>query len=147
MENNKKLQRDMQNKVIGGVCSGLGNYLGLDASLVRLFFALAFFIFSTGFWIYIILWIVMPAGYGTQNETNYFVSPDGTTEGSPEAQGDVTKTSKSKGSLTAGLILIGIGALGLLNRYIPEINWHTAWPILLIVLGLFLIIPFNSRKS
>ena len=147
MENNKKLQRDTQHKVIGGVCSGLANYLGLDTSLVRLFFAIAFFIFSTGFWIYIILWIVMPAGYDIQNETNYFVSPDGTTEASPEAQSDVSKTSNSRGSLTAGLILIGIGVLGLLNRYIPEINWHTAWPILLIVLGLFLIIPFNSRKS
>lgn len=147
MENNKKLQRDTQNKVIGGVCSGLANYLGLDASLVRLFFAIAFFIFSTGFWVYIILWIVMPAGNSAQNEANYFVSPDGTTEGSSETQGDGLKTSNSKGSLTAGLILIGIGVLGLLNRYIPEINWQTAWPVLLIVLGLFLIIPFNVKKS
>lgn len=147
MENNKKLQRDTQNKVIGGVCSGLANYLGLDASLVRLFFAIAFFIFSTGFWVYIILWIVMPAGYSVQNEANYFVSPDGTTEVSQETQGDGLRTPNSKGSLTAGLILIGIGVLGLLNRYIPEINWQTAWPVLLIVLGLFLIIPFNVKKS
>ena len=147
MENNKKLQRDTQNKVIGGVCSGLANYLGLDASLVRLFFAIAFFIFSTGFWVYIILWIVMPASYSVQNEANYFVSPDGTTEVSQETQGDGLRTPNSKGSLTAGLILIGIGVLGLLNRYIPEINWQTAWPVLLIVLGLFLIIPFNVKKS
>ena len=147
MENNKKLQRDTQNKVIGGVCSGLANYLGLDASLVRLFFAIAFFIFSTGFWVYIILWIVMPASYSVQNEANYFVSPDGTTEVSQETQGDGLRTPNSKGSLTAGLILIGIGVLGLLNRYIPEINWQTAWPVLLIILGLFLIIPFNVKKS
>ena len=78
MENNKKLQRDTQHKVIGGVCSGLANYLGLDASLVRLFFAIAFFIFSTGFWVYIILWIVMPEGnnnlYNNNNSNNFYNS-------------------------------------------------------------------------
>ena len=143
----KKLQRDTMNKVIGGVCSGLANYFGIDASLVRLLFAFMFLCASAGFWLYIILWIVMPAGQGVQNETSYFVSPDGTTEVSSETPNDGMKTSKSKGSLVAGLILIGIGALGLLNKYIPEINWETAWPILLIVLGLFLIIPFNTKKS
>ena len=147
MENNKKLQRDTQHKVIGGVCSGLANYLGLDASLVRLFFAIAFLIFSTGFWVYIILWIVMPAGIDAPSDATYFVSPGGSTEASPDSESGGLKTSNSKGTLTAGLILIGIGVLGLLNRYIPEINWQTAWPIMLIVLGLFLIFPFSVKKS
>ena len=62
MENQKKLQRDKQNKVIGGVCSGMANYFGIDAALIRLLFVVAFLFFSTGFWIYVILWIVMPAG-------------------------------------------------------------------------------------
>ena len=142
----KKLQRDSRNKVIGGVCAGLANYFDIDASLVRLLFAFMFLCASAGFWLYIILWIVMPAGQISQN-ADYFVSPDGTTEVTEEGKNDIQKTPKSKGSLVAGLILIGIGAIGLLHRYIPEINWDTAWPILLIVLGLFLIIPFNSKKS
>ena len=142
----KKLQRDSRNKVIGGVCAGLANYFDIDASLVRLLFAFMFLCASAGFWLYIILWIVMPAGQISQN-ADYFVSPDGTTEVTEEGKNDSLKTPKSKGSLVAGLILIGIGAIGLLHRYIPEINWDTAWPILLIVLGLFLIIPFNSKKS
>ena len=142
----KKLQRDTKNKVIGGVCAGLANYFDIDASLVRLLFAFMFLCASAGFWLYIILWIVMPAGQISQN-ADYFVSPDGTTEVTEEGKNDSLKTPKSKGSLVAGLILIGIGAIGLLHKYIPEINWDTAWPILLIVLGLFLIIPFNSKKS
>ena len=142
----KKLQRDTKNKVIGGVCAGLANYFDIDASLVRLLFAFMFLCASAGFWLYIILWIVMPAGQISQN-ADYFVSPDGTTEVTEEGKNDSLKTPKSKGSIVAGLILIGIGAIGLLHRYIPEINWDTAWPILLIVLGLFLIIPFNSKKS
>ena len=143
----KKLQRDTKNKVIGGVCSGLANYFGIDAALLRVLFVVLFLCASTGFWLYIILWIVMPASQGIQNETNYFVSPDGTAEVSEEEKNDSPKSTKSKGSLVAGLILIGIGVVGLLNKYIPEINWETAWPVLLIVLGLFLIIPFNNRKS
>lgn len=143
----KKLQRDTNNKVIGGVCSGLANYFDIDASLVRLLFAFMFLCASAGFWLYIILWVVMPAGQGIQAEASSFVSSDETTEVSTEAPSEGLKTSKSKGSLVAGLILIGIGAIALLHRYIPEINWDTAWPILLIVLGLFLIIPFNRNKS
>lgn len=143
----KKLQRDSKNKVIGGVCSGLANYFDIDASLVRLLFAFMFLFASAGFWLYIILWVVMPVGQGSQGETSNFVSSDDTTEVSSETQSDGLKASKSKGSLVAGLILIGIGAIGLLHRYIPEINWDTAWPILLILLGLFLIIPFNTKKS
>ena len=143
----KKLQRDTTNKAIGGVCSGLANYFNIDAALLRVLFVLMFLCASAGFWLYIILWIVMPAGQGIQNEASHFVSSDDTTEVSEETQSDSVKSPKPKGSLVAGLILIGIGAIGLLHRYIPEINWDTAWPILLILLGLFLIIPFNSKKS
>lgn len=134
---NKRLQRDTQNKVIGGVCSGLANYFDIDASLVRLLFAIAFLVFSSGFWIYLILWIIMPAGSGVQaaEMTDGVVS-------------DVTETSKkNKGSLVAGLILIGIGLIGLLHIYIPEISWEVAWPILLILLGIFLIVPINRKLS
>ena len=146
MGNYKKLQRDMQHKVIGGVCSGLANYFGIDAALIRLLFAIAFFFFSSGFWIYVILWIVMPSGDGLQDKADYFVSPDGSAEASESSEGNPGEPNPNRGSLIAGLVLIGIGALGLLNRYVPELNWHTAWPILLIVLGLFLIIPLKTRS-
>ena len=146
MENNKKLQRDTQNKVIGGVCSGLANYFDIDASLVRLLFAIAFFVFSTGFWIYILLWIVMPAGRVEKKGASYVVSPEGTTEAS-ESNTDMVKYKPSKGGLIAGLILIGMGVIGLLHYYVPDVNWRTIWPIVLILFGLFLIVPFNSKKS
>ena len=42
----KKLQRDTQHKVIGGVCAGLANYFGIDATLLRLL--LAFMILFAG---------------------------------------------------------------------------------------------------
>lgn len=54
---------------------------------------------------------------------------------------------KGKGGLIAGLILIGIGLLSLLERYVPNLNWLTSWPIALIVVGVILIVPFKNKKS
>ncbi|MEM9686499.1 MAG: PspC domain-containing protein [Bacteroidota bacterium] len=56
----KQLFRDTKNKYIGGVCSGLGHYLNIDAIWVRLLFIL-FTIFSGfGIIVYILFWILVP---------------------------------------------------------------------------------------
>lgn len=57
----RKLFRDTENSVIGGVCSGISTYLGIsDPIFLRLIFLIAFFGFGTGFLLYIILWVVIP---------------------------------------------------------------------------------------
>ncbi len=56
----KKLYRDIDNKYIGGVCSGIGHYIGLDAIWVRLIFILVAFSTGFGFLAYILLWILVP---------------------------------------------------------------------------------------
>lgn len=55
----KRLYRDTDDKIIGGVCSGIGHYLAIDPLWVRLIFILLFF---GGFPIiaYLILWIIVP---------------------------------------------------------------------------------------
>ncbi|MEQ9402936.1 MAG: PspC domain-containing protein [Cyclobacteriaceae bacterium] len=60
----KRLFRS-QEKVIGGVCAGLADYLGLDPTLVRAGY-LVLSILSAAFpgvLVYIILWIIMPERY------------------------------------------------------------------------------------
>jgi len=59
MEN--KLQRSSNDKMIGGVCGGLGEHFKIDPTLVRLAFALLFFLGGHGLLLYIILWVIMPA--------------------------------------------------------------------------------------
>ena len=133
----KKLQRDTNHKVIGGVCAGLANYFDMDASLLRLLLAFMILFAGTGFWLYIILWIVMPAGNGFQP----------TAETIDAVMNDAFPNSQiNKGSLVVGLILIGLGALGLIHRFVPAFNWQMVWPIILIVLGLVLLIP-KDKKS
>lgn len=57
----KRLFRDTDNALIAGVAAGLGNYFGLDTTLVRLFFVLIV-IFSAGFGIilYLLMWLIVP---------------------------------------------------------------------------------------
>ena len=58
--NTKTLYRSTSDKMIGGVCGGLGKYFEIDPTVVRLIFALFFFGFGSGFLVYVLLWIIMP---------------------------------------------------------------------------------------
>ena len=73
----KKLYRDLENKKIGGVCAGLGNYFDFDVAAIRIIFcviALALLFGGarngawslTGFAAYAILWLAMPAARTAQ---------------------------------------------------------------------------------
>ena len=55
-----RLYRDDNDKILGGVCGGLANYLRVDASVVRIIFAILLFGAGTGFLIYLLLWIILP---------------------------------------------------------------------------------------
>jgi phage shock protein C len=57
---NDKLHRSSSDKMIGGVCGGLGEKLNIDSSLIRLAFVLLFFFGGHGLLIYLILWMIMP---------------------------------------------------------------------------------------
>ena len=57
----KRLYRSNKNRMIAGICGGLGEYLNLDPTIVRLIAVVGFFATaSIVFWAYIILWIVIP---------------------------------------------------------------------------------------
>lgn len=55
-----KLYRSRDNKLIAGVCGGLGKHLGIDPLLVRLFFVLLIFANGIGIILYLILLILVP---------------------------------------------------------------------------------------
>ena len=67
----KRLFRSEKDKVIAGVCSGLAAYFNIDPNLVRVVFV-AGLIFGLGafFWIYIILWVVVPTESQVANDNN-----------------------------------------------------------------------------
>jgi phage shock protein PspC (stress-responsive transcriptional regulator) len=56
----KRLFRNPDNKIIGGVSSGIATYLNIDALWIRLLFIITLFAGGTGVFVYIILWVAMP---------------------------------------------------------------------------------------
>jgi phage shock protein PspC (stress-responsive transcriptional regulator) len=61
----KRLYRDSESRILGGVCAGLGHYFGIDPVLIRVLWAVALFMFGIGFFAYLILWIIVPKAITT----------------------------------------------------------------------------------
>ncbi len=61
----KRLFRDDAHKMVGGVCSGLAAYFGIEVVWLRIVWALLFFFGGSGFILYVILWAVLPSAKTT----------------------------------------------------------------------------------
>jgi phage shock protein PspC (stress-responsive transcriptional regulator) len=57
---NRRLYRDTDNSVLGGVCSGLGAYFSLDPVILRVLFVVFAFAWGITIILYLILWIIVP---------------------------------------------------------------------------------------
>ena len=56
----KRLTRDTRNKMLGGVCSGIGSYFGVDPTIVRVVWVLLALGAGFGVIAYIICWLIIP---------------------------------------------------------------------------------------
>ena len=56
----RRLYRDGDNRILGGVCSGMGAYFNIDPVILRIIFVLVLFMGGASVLIYLILWIVVP---------------------------------------------------------------------------------------
>ena len=56
----KKLYRSRADYMIGGVCGGLGEYLGIDSTVVRVIMALATFVGGMSLLVYLLMWLIIP---------------------------------------------------------------------------------------
>ena len=63
METKRTLFRDTDNKMLGGVASGLAEYMGWDVTVTRLVFVFCLFAVQGSVLAYILAWIVMPVKY------------------------------------------------------------------------------------
>lgn len=56
----RKLYRSRQHRSLGGVCGGLADYLNTDATLIRVIMGFGIFFGGVSFWIYLLLWLIIP---------------------------------------------------------------------------------------
>lgn len=141
-----KLYRSRTDKMIGGVCSGLGQYLGIDSTIVRLFFVLLALADGIGVLIYLVLWLIMPSeshAEGATLEETIRVGAGEIAERVHTLGDDLREAVRSphpQAGLIAGVTLIVLGIVVLLqNLNLPWLYWldfGVLWPVLLIVGGL-----------
>jgi phage shock protein PspC (stress-responsive transcriptional regulator) len=137
----KRLYRSCKNRIIGGVCGGLGEYFEIDPVLIRLIVALLFF---TGVSIifYILAWIIIPEEptCSDRQQRNDPISSD------VKKASDKTEKIKdiNESRLVVGAIIILIGILFLFQNILGFKLWETLWPLILVFLGLFFI--FKAQK-
>ncbi len=144
-----RLHRSRTDKMIGGVCGGLGAYLGIDPTIVRLFFVLlALPGGGIGFVLYLILWVVLPyPDEGTLGAPGTVMTGSGEIAGQARRMGEDLRSAVQSPHPQAGLIvgaaLIILGALYLVDQLnLPFLFWlrpGMLWPVLLIIAGAALV--------
>ncbi|MFO8037293.1 MAG: PspC domain-containing protein [Anaerolineales bacterium] len=137
-----KLYRSRTNRMLGGVCGGLGIYLNIDPTIVRLLFILLLFGSDFGFLLYIVLWILVPEE-GRELTGEERGIGDRFRDMGDDIQEAVAQPHPQAGILLgAGLIIIG-GILFLDQMNIRWLTWldlDMLWPLILIIGGVSLLI-------
>ena len=59
-QENKRLYRSREDRILGGVCGGLAEYLDADPSLIRLLWVLIALVWGLGILLYLAAWIIIP---------------------------------------------------------------------------------------
>ena len=146
-----RLYRSESNRTIAGVCGGLGEFLGIDPLIIRIFFIIWTILGEFSVLVYFILWVVIP---------NKSASDAGDTFKSEELGARFRLMGSELGSAArqpsqelityAGAGLIGWGVFYLLRQFgLPWLNWNYSlylWPALLIIAGVFVLIRATRKK-
>jgi phage shock protein C len=163
-----------QDRILGGVCSGLAAGFHVDSLWVRIAFVLLAFVQGLGVLLYLILWVVMPEqveGQGVERSGLDSVAADvrrlwaevraqfGTSAAPPAgAPGAIASQAQPatpatpvpgaahNQSLVLGLLLVVIGLIILANN-IGFVSWDVLWPAALIAAGVGLLIRALNRRT
>lgn len=129
----QRAYRSKKHKVIGGVCAGLAEYFDIDPVLLRIGFAVAFFVYGTGFLLYIILMFALP---DKEEVMGYPAAPADDSASSFESETEFYPgKDKSKRNLMGGIILMIVGLIFLAENFIPNVDFGDLWPLILVAIG------------
>jgi len=116
-----RLTRSREDRMLGGVCAGLGRYLGIDPTIVRIV-AVALILSGVGVIAYIVAWVVIPE------------APPGAPEMAAPHQDRRTT------AIVIGAALIAIGSLLVVRQTMPWFAHGTFWPLIMLGTGVAILI-------
>lgn len=149
---NQKLYRSRNQKVLGGVCGGLGEYLNLDPVLVRVIFVVLAFFHGFGLILYVIMLVIVPQkpivwqmpGETAPIDTSTNVSTDEVQQ-STVFETSQLKQEPSKGKVIAGIVLIVLGVVFLFENIWPFFDFEDFFPLILVGIGI--VILWNALRK
>jgi phage shock protein C len=110
------LRRSQRERVIAGVCGGIGRYLGVDPVLLRIAVIVLALANGLGLIAYVVAWVAIP-----EEQPGQPVGPP------PEAR-------RETGRLVLGGALVVLGLVLLLDRLAPDLD-RLFWPLALVAVG------------
>jgi phage shock protein PspC (stress-responsive transcriptional regulator) len=146
----EKLFRSSQNKIIGGVCGGLGEYFQIDPIFVRIFFMLWVVVGEWGVLAYFLLWLIIPpqqyaGGSFQHNDLGARFRLIG------DDLRDLFQNPSSQLLTYGGIALIGVGAVTLARAlgwdWTKYWNSTLIWAGLLIIGGVFVLVKTYLKKK
>lgn len=143
MNNTKKLYRSKTDRVIFGVCGGLGEYFEIDPILIRIIFILLAFSGGSGVIIYLLLAVIIPEGKEQNGKAKKL---DEVIEDAQGKTQDLAEQIKNNSNWIAnarniiGLIIV-LWGFDILFKQIFNfspftwINWGVFWALIVILIG------------
>jgi phage shock protein C len=115
------VRRSRSERVIAGVCGGLGRYLGIDPMLLRVAFIILSLANGLGLIAYVVAWVAIPE------------------EGPDQPAGPVPEPRRETGRLVLGGSLVVLGLVLLLDRLAPDLD-ELFWPVAVVAVGVGIIL-------
>ncbi len=139
----KRLYRSETDQVMGGVCSGIGEYFGIDPVFIRILFVFTFFVFGSGFLLYLALWVLLPSKTELAKQTSEVINSNAQ-EIANKAK-NLTDMNSDKNKLLWGVLLVGIGVYYFFSsvfHFSFRLDWM--WAFLFIVIGIVILFKRNN---
>jgi len=140
------ISRSRQNRIFGGVASGLANYLSIDPIIVRILFVVSVFFSGIGILLYLIMWIFIHEEKFTDftyTDMNSEKKSDDTFQGNINFT--IPKKDNKNGQVVFGIILVLIGLFFLGIEVFSFLNFEDLFPILLVGFGIYFV--WNSKNK
>ena len=138
------LYRSEENRIVAGVAGGLGEYFGIDPTIIRVIFVLLTVFGGSGLLIYLILWLIMPAKsrIGSSPAASVRDSVEELRNQAQRFAHDIRNRSGSDDQRQMwGTVILIFGFILLLGNFgfFSIFSMHDFWPVLLIILGLLIL--------
>ena len=151
----QKLYRSETDRIVAGLCGGLGEFFDIDSTIIRIIFIILTIWGGVGLILYIIGVLVVPRNpqeefsgriTGRKNHQEFSQKIE---EVASEVRENIMQRNRSglKGEQFLGIIILVAGGILLVQEIFPKYGFHLFWPVLLILFGLLILFSGGRRRG